>query len=282
MRPPYIIGLITVLFYRPFFIGRKFQQMTILSITKAVVDMVGDIAPDLPAKAAAHLDIGAGTGELIVELGKTGSFSSSACDYHIDRFPLADTVPIKKVDMNLEPLPYPDNSFDLVTSTEVVEHLENPRLFVREIHRVLKPGGYAVLSTPNVLNVKSRVRYLGAGFFNLFSPLPMPDKTSELYSTNTHITPTGLFYLCHSLYRANFDSLEATSDRAQKTSILWLVLFSPLIFVLWFFFLLKERRRKPPTGWYGDAAVRELVLRQNSWKTLTGRTLVIRGRKPLV
>lgn len=50
---------------------------------------------------------------------------------------------------DLEQLPFPPNSFDLVISRSVVEHLANPRQVFREFHRVLKPGGKVILSTPN-------------------------------------------------------------------------------------------------------------------------------------
>jgi SAM-dependent methyltransferase len=46
-------------------------------------------------------------------------------------------------------LPFPSNSFDLVISRSVVEHLNDPRSVFREFHRVLKPGGKVILSTPN-------------------------------------------------------------------------------------------------------------------------------------
>ena len=42
-----------------------------------------------------------------------------------------------------------ENSFDRVFSFQVIEHIENDRLFLKEIHRVLKPGGEAFLTTPN-------------------------------------------------------------------------------------------------------------------------------------
>lgn len=42
-----------------------------------------------------------------------------------------------------------DNSFDRVFSFQVIEHIDNDRLFLTEIHRVLKPGGEAFLTTPN-------------------------------------------------------------------------------------------------------------------------------------
>ena len=44
----------------------------------------------------------------------------------------------------------PDASFDLVLCTQVIEHCMNPWAAVREIHRILKPGGYLVVSAPHV------------------------------------------------------------------------------------------------------------------------------------
>jgi SAM-dependent methyltransferase len=49
-----------------------------------------------------------------------------------------------------------DNSFDRVFSFQVIEHIENDRLFLKEIHRVLRPGGEAFLTTPNRLMSLSR------------------------------------------------------------------------------------------------------------------------------
>ncbi len=49
-----------------------------------------------------------------------------------------------------------DNSFDRVFSFQVIEHIDNDRLFLKEIHRVLRPGGEAFLTTPNRLMSLSR------------------------------------------------------------------------------------------------------------------------------
>ncbi len=62
-------------------------------------------------------------------------------------------------------LPCEDESFDAVFSTEGIEHLENHYHFLREINRVLKPGGLLILTTPNIVALRSRVRVLGSGFF---------------------------------------------------------------------------------------------------------------------
>jgi SAM-dependent methyltransferase len=50
---------------------------------------------------------------------------------------------------DLEYLPFRSECFDLVISRSVVEHLQNPPLVFREFHRILKPGGKVILSTPN-------------------------------------------------------------------------------------------------------------------------------------
>jgi SAM-dependent methyltransferase len=69
-----------------------------------------------------------------------------------------------KVDLN-GALPWPDESFKAVFSTEGIEHLENHFSFLREMCRVVKPGGLLVLTTPNITALRSRVRFFGSGFF---------------------------------------------------------------------------------------------------------------------
>ncbi len=51
---------------------------------------------------------------------------------------------------NIPPLSvFADNSFDSIVSFQVIEHIEDDKLFLKEINRVLKPGGIALLTTPN-------------------------------------------------------------------------------------------------------------------------------------
>ena len=59
-----------------------------------------------------------------------------------------------QADLNA-PLPCPDASFDAIISTEVIEHLENPRAVFREFSRLLRPGGHLLLTTPNQESIRS-------------------------------------------------------------------------------------------------------------------------------
>lgn len=54
-------------------------------------------------------------------------------------------------------LSFPDNSFDCILCLETIEHIQNPMAFLEEFHRLLKPGGYLILSTPNALSCQNIV-----------------------------------------------------------------------------------------------------------------------------
>jgi methionine biosynthesis protein MetW len=59
-------------------------------------------------------------------------------------------VDVARVDLDREPLPFEEGYFDAVVSLDVIEHVLDPGTFVRELARVLRPGGKVYLATPNV------------------------------------------------------------------------------------------------------------------------------------
>jgi SAM-dependent methyltransferase len=182
---------------------------------------------------------------------------------------------IDTVDLNRDPLPYSDNRFALVTCIETVEHLENFRTVVREIYRVLQPGGVAVFSTPNILNLRSRLRYLSSGFYNLFGPLA-PDE-SAIHTTRGHINPVSWFYLSHALLSTGFGDLRVTVDKYQRRSILaYSFLFVPLHATNW---IVHQRDKRT----YGTLDERNAwaVRAMNSSELLLGRTLIVTAIKPV-
>jgi len=51
--------------------------------------------------------------------------------------------------------PFPENSFNCILFLETIEHVENPFQYLKEFHRILKPNGCLILSTPNATSLKN-------------------------------------------------------------------------------------------------------------------------------
>lgn len=99
------------------------------------------------------LDIGGGTGELSLLLGKSCNASEVYCiDILEEAVEIARSRGIKALTVNVdkEPLPFEMDSLDAIFCGEVIEHLLDPDHLLDEIFRVLKPNGIAVLTTPNL------------------------------------------------------------------------------------------------------------------------------------
>ena len=91
------------------------------------------------------LDVGCGNGDFSVELLNMG--------FDVHGIDLADCPVLgkrhTKVDLQTQTYPFPDNSFDIVFSKSVVEHLREPDFLIDEVHRVLKPGGTFICMAPS-------------------------------------------------------------------------------------------------------------------------------------
>jgi 2-polyprenyl-3-methyl-5-hydroxy-6-metoxy-1,4-benzoquinol methylase len=70
-------------------------------------------------------------------------------------------------------------TFLVITAIEVIEHVESPIGFLRNIGRMLAPGGVAVVTTPNVDSLPARLRFLLAGKI----------RTMDEFGEPTHISP---------------------------------------------------------------------------------------------
>jgi 2-polyprenyl-3-methyl-5-hydroxy-6-metoxy-1,4-benzoquinol methylase len=77
-------------------------------------------------------------------------------------------------------LPIADASVDTAAAIEVIEHLENPRAFVRELVRVTKPGGWIVVTTPNQLSALSLLCLAAKGSFAAFQDGDYPAHRTAL------------------------------------------------------------------------------------------------------
>lgn len=215
------------------------------------------------------MDIGSGTGALIRLIRDAHpGVQTFACDY-IGSLMTVENQKVEIANLNEDTLPYESGRFDLVTCTEVIEHLENYRKLVREVFRVTKPGGAAIFTTPNVLNLQSRLRFFHFGFWNLFGPLPVG--RAESYSAVGHITPVSYFYLAHALAEAGFSVRRLEFDKAQRSAIAKLWLFWP--FIAFFGFL--ARRREVRRYRTVDQTNIDIVHSINSLPMLLGRTIIV-------
>lgn len=94
------------------------------------------------------LEVGTGTGYGI-EIIAPHAEHYLTIDKHcaIERASLPSNVEFREA--KVPPLPFKDEEFDCVVSFQVIEHIKRDKEFVREVLRVLKPGGRFIVSTPN-------------------------------------------------------------------------------------------------------------------------------------
>jgi SAM-dependent methyltransferase len=146
------------------------------------------------------LDLGAGRGELSTSLEARG-YAVTAVERYAAQFEAS--VPLVDADLN-ERFPFADESFDTAMAIEILEHLENPRRFLRELARILRPGGVAVVSTPNLTSLLSRFLFAASGQWDLFfnHPWRLRDPYSSL--VHGHITPVTRWLLEHHARDAGF------------------------------------------------------------------------------
>jgi len=117
----------------------------------------------LPPPPATVLEVGVTPGQFTRLLVESGYRTSGVdLDPHKRAALWAELgVEVRQANLEQEPIPFADQSFDCAVFSEVIEHLVySPLPVLREIYRVLKPGGALVLSTPNELYFKSRLRTL--------------------------------------------------------------------------------------------------------------------------
>lgn len=117
-------------------------------------------------KNAKILECGAGPGAFTKILQDKGFSNIHVLDFSQGLyFPDQNKLTFHQMDFNLEKMPYEDGFFDCAVSWGAVEHLENPFHFMRETHRVLRPGGIFIFSMPNAAHIVSRLIFLKRGFF---------------------------------------------------------------------------------------------------------------------
>ncbi len=147
-----------------------------------------DTAKDLVAKLANTstrlLDVGCGSG-VFLNMVKDSVGERHGTDFNIDQYSEEENKHnIKQVNLNTELLPYEKESYDMVTCLDVFEHIFNPCVTLGEMLRVVKSGGYIIVTTPNVHNFIHRITFaLTGGLKGFWNP------THNVALGETHVTP---------------------------------------------------------------------------------------------
>jgi 2-polyprenyl-3-methyl-5-hydroxy-6-metoxy-1,4-benzoquinol methylase len=128
--------------------------------------------------SGALADIGCGTGALAREVA--GRFAAIVGVDAVRYDGLPRDVTFLRADLDAERLPLNDESVDVAAAVEVIEHLENPRAFVRELTRITRPGGWIVVTTPNQLSALSVATLIAKGTFSAFQERDYPAHRTAL------------------------------------------------------------------------------------------------------
>lgn len=225
------------------------------------------------------IDVGAGEGYFSQMMGefirKEYSVSPEnilkACDLFPEQFKYSG-ITCDKANIN-QNLPYEGNTFDIACSIEVMEHIENQFDYVRELYRILKSNGRAIITTPNILNANSRLKFLHSGFWLLFDPLPL--KSGDPVHLSGHINPVSFYFMAAMLYKAGFKEVNLHFDRIKTSGLIYASLLYPIIKLLHSIY---ERRlkKKSPDIYIENARILDKI---NQIQMLCARTIVIEAIK---
>lgn len=115
----------------------------------------------VPTRPGRFVDLGCGRGEFVSGLTVPGDARALGLDRERTNAASAHAEGVPALVADLErPLPIASSSLDGVSLVEVIEHIPGAEALVDEIARVLRPGGWFLVTTPNVAHLTYRIRAL--------------------------------------------------------------------------------------------------------------------------
>jgi 2-polyprenyl-3-methyl-5-hydroxy-6-metoxy-1,4-benzoquinol methylase len=124
------------------------------------------------------VDVGCGAGHLYHQVSTRFSRYVGVDAVCYDDFP--EQAAFCYLDLDKGRIPLPEGSADVVAAVEVIEHLENPRDFMRKLVRLTKPGGWVIVTTPNQLSLLSLLTLFVKQRFHAFQDVHYPAHLTAL------------------------------------------------------------------------------------------------------
>ena len=232
------------------------QPMSSPLVHEAVIRLLRDEPP------GRILDVPSGEGALARDLIAMGH--EVVCgDIEPSVFKLSD-LPCHYLDLNKD-LPFPAESFDLVVCVEGIEHIENPHHLIREVRRVLKSDGKVVLTTPNVLSLKSRMHALRLGYPIHFDLMVRREQSVAGEWIVKHLNPISFLELRYLLEEHRLRIIDLDVNKLERKHSFFYLLLEPL--------LVKKRVKGDSPA---ETSVRAIL---NSRKLLFGEILIVKAQK---
>lgn len=142
-----------------------------------------------------------------------------------------------KADFN-QSLPFKNETFEFVISTNTIEYLENPFFFTKECYRILKHKGKLLVETPNILNLKARIANLLVGFYR-FTGRPYNEVKREV-KTENRMNLQPYFQLRYNLHTNGFKIIRTTTHKFSNRAMLFSPIY-PIIFLMTYRAFKKEK-----------------------------------------
>lgn len=124
------------------------------------------------------VDVGCGAGNLWPYLRPSFNRYVGVDVVRYDGFPAEGEF--HALDLDTGAVPLPDGVGDVVAGVETIEHLENPRAFLRLLTRLAKPGGWVIVTTPNQHSLLSKGTFVLRGEHNAFRDTSYPAHITAL------------------------------------------------------------------------------------------------------
>ena len=159
---------------RKIFIGRKkpeYYKGLLMKADTGLHEQIADKLKTLVPAGGAVLDLGAGEGALSARLSDAG-YVVTAVDVDRESF-RAENVEFEKIDFD-DPGQFTafvnrnDSRFDAVLGIEVIEHIQDQWTYVRQLMKLVKPGGVLLITTPHTTSWISRFMFFFTGQFSSF------------------------------------------------------------------------------------------------------------------